>query len=137
MSKRVFQKKNGFALIEVLVGLMVVSIALIAALKAVAVGADTQLALTQRTMAIWSADNALNEIRMNRIWPEIGTSTFSCPQATLVLVCERTVSGMPNPLFRRVEITVFLADQANSTQVNGPRLAWLVTAVPNLNAAAL
>ena len=117
--------------------MMVLSIALIAALRAVALGADTQFALTQRTMAIWSADNALNEIRMNRVWPEVGTSTFSCPQATLVLVCERKVSGMPNPLFRRVEITVFLANQANSTEVNGPRLAWLVTVVPNLNAGAL
>jgi len=137
MSKKVLQKKNGFALIEVLVGLMVLSIALVAALRAVAVGADTQFALTQRTMAIWSADNALNEIRMNRTWPEIGTSTFSCPQATLVLVCQRKVSDTPNPSFRRVEITVFLANQANSTQVNGPRLAWLVTVVPNLNLGAL
>jgi general secretion pathway protein I len=137
MNQKMFQKKNGFALIEVLVGMMVLSIALIAALRAVALSADTQFAVTQRTMAIWSADNALNEIRMNRVWPEIGTSTFSCPQANLVLVCQRKVIDTPNPSFRRVEITVFMADQANSTQVNGPRLAWLVTVVPNLNAGAL
>ena len=137
MIQQAFQKRNGFALIEVLVGLMVLSIALIAALRAVTLSADTQFSVTQRTMAIWSADNALNEIRMNRIWPEIGTSTFSCPQATLVLVCQRKVSDMPNPSFRRVEVTVFLANQANSNQVNGPRLAWLVTVVPNLNSGAL
>jgi general secretion pathway protein I len=137
MSKRKLKAKNGFALIEVLVGLVVLSIALIAALRAVALSADTQFAVTQRTMALWSADNALNEIRMNRIWPEIGTSTFSCPQASLILVCQRKVSDMPNPSFRRVEITVFLANEANSTQVNGSRLAWLVTVVPNLNSGAL
>jgi general secretion pathway protein I len=137
MSKQKLKAKNGFALIEVLVGLVVLSIALIAALRAVALSADTQFAVTQRTMALWSADNALNEIRMNRIWPEIGTSTFSCPQATLILVCQRKVSDMPNPSFRRVEITVFLANEANSTQVNGSRLAWLVTVVPNLNSGAL
>jgi general secretion pathway protein I len=137
MSKQKLKVKNGFALIEVLVGLVVLSIALIAALRAVALSADTQFAVTQRTMALWSADNALNEIRMNRIWPEIGTSTFSCPQASLILVCQRKVSDMPNPSFRRVEITVFLANEANSTQVNGSRLAWLVTVVPNLNSGAL
>ena len=137
MSKQKLKAKNGFALIEVLVGLVVLSIALIAALRAVALSADTQFAVTQRTMALWSADNALNEIRMNRIWPEIGTSTFSCPQASLILVCQRKVSDMPNPSFRRVEITVFLANEANSTQVNGSRLAWLVTVVPNLNSGAL
>lgn len=137
MSKQKLKARNGFALIEVLIGLVVLSIALIAALRAVALSADTQFAITQRTMALWSADNALNEIRMNRIWPEIGTSTFSCPQATLILVCQRKVSDMPNPSFRRVEITVFLANDANSTQVNGSRLAWLVTVVPNLNSGAL
>jgi general secretion pathway protein I len=137
MSKQKLKARNGFALIEVLIGLVVLSIALIAALRAVALSADTQFALTQRTMALWSADNALNEIRMNRIWPEIGTSTFSCPQATLILVCQRKVSDMPNPSFRRVEITVFLANEANSTQVDGSRLAWLVTVVPNLNSGAL
>jgi general secretion pathway protein I len=137
MSNQKLKAKNGFALIEVLVGLVVLSIALIAALRAVALSADTQFAVTQRTMALWSADNALNEIRMNRIWPEIGTSTFSCPQASLILVCQRKVSDMPNPSFRRVEITVFLANEANSTQVNGSRLAWLVTVVPNLNSGAL
>jgi len=137
MSEKKLELKNGFALIEVLVGLVVLSIALIAALRAVALSADTQFAVTQRTMAIWSADNALNEIRMNRVWPEIGTSTFSCPQAALVLVCQRKVIDMPNPSFRRVEITVFLANDANSTQINGPRLAWLVTVVPNLNSSAL
>jgi general secretion pathway protein I len=137
MSKQKLKARNGFALIEVLIGLVVLSIALIAALRAVALSADTQFAITQRTMALWSADNALNEIRMNRIWPEIGTSTFSCPQATLILVCQRKVSDMPNPSFRRVEITVFLANEANSTQVDGSRLAWLVTVVPNLNSGAL
>jgi general secretion pathway protein I len=130
-------KKNGFILVEVLVGLIVLSIALIAAIRAMALGADTQLAVAQRSMALWSADNALNEIRMKRIWPESGTSTFSCPQGTFVFVCERKVSDMPNPSFRRVEVTVYLASQANSVQVNGPRLAWLVTVVPNFSAGAL
>jgi general secretion pathway protein I len=135
--RRSFVKENGFILVEVLVGLIVLSIALIAGLRALALGADTQLALTQRSMALWSADNALNEIRMKRIWPESGISTFSCPQGTFVFVCERKVSDMPNPSFRRVEVTVYLANQANSLQVNGPRLAWLVTVVPNFSTGAL
>ena len=130
-------KESGFILVEVLVGLIVLSIALIAGLRALALGADTQLAVAQRSMALWSADNALNEIRMKRIWPESGTSTFSCPQGTFVFVCERKVSDMPNPSFRRVEVTVYLANQANSVQVNGPRLAWLVTVVPKFSTGAL
>ena len=60
------QTQAGFALIEVLVGLAVLSIALIAGLKAIASAADTQLVLSQRTQALWSADNALADLRMNR-----------------------------------------------------------------------
>jgi general secretion pathway protein I len=136
MRKKV-HPEGGFMLIEVLIGFAILSIALIAALRAVALGADTQLAISQRTMALWSADNALNDIRMRRIWPEVGSTTFSCPQATLLLVCQRKVSPMPNPNFRRVEVTVFLGSQANSSDTNGPRLAWLVTVTPNLNGNAL
>jgi general secretion pathway protein I len=135
--RKLVHQEGGFMLIEALVGLAILSIALIAALRAVALGADTQLAISQRTMALWSADNALNDIRMSRTWPEVGSTTFSCPQATLVLVCQRKVSPMPNPNFRRVEVTVFLGSQANSSDINGPRLAWLVAVTPNLNVNAL
>ena len=71
MSYQSSPKQNGFILVEVLVGLIILSVALIAALRAVAYSADTQLAISQRTMALWSADDALNEIRMKKIWPEL------------------------------------------------------------------
>lgn len=120
---------NGFALIEVLVGLAVLSIALIAGLRAVANGADTQLAISQRTMALWSADNLLMDLRMNRTWPDLGTSSFACPQASYIFVCQRKVLDTPNPAFRRIEVTVYLASQASPEVASGPRLAWLTTVV--------
>jgi len=123
--------KNGFALIEVLVGLAVLSIALLAGLRAIANGADTQLAVSQRTMALWSADNILMDLRMSRGWPDLGTSSFSCPQATYVFVCQRKVITTPNPAFRRIEITVYLSSQAGADVASGPRLAWLTTVVSN------
>ena len=124
------QRRNGFALIEVLVGLVVLSIAMLAGLRAIANGADTQLAVSQRTMALWSADNALMDIRMSRAWPELGSSTFSCPQASYVFVCQRKVMSTPNPAFRRIEITVYLSSSSVDV-ASGPRLAWLTTVVSN------
>ena len=123
--------KNGFALIEVLVGLAVLSIALLAGLRAIANGADNQLAVSQRTMALWSADNVLMDLRMARSWPELGSTSFSCPQALYVFVCQRKVLSTPNPAFRRIEVTVYLASQNSSTLARGPRLAWLTTIVAN------
>lgn len=125
------RSQSGFALIEVLVGVAVLSIALIAGLRAIASGTDTQGALSQRTQALWSADNTLADLRINRQWPEIGTSSFSCPQDRYIFVCQRKVLSTPNPAFRRVEVTVYLASSTSADVASGPRLAWLVTIVPN------
>jgi general secretion pathway protein I len=125
------QTQAGFALVEVLVGLAVLSIALIAGLKAIASAADAQLAVSQRTQALWSADNAMNDLRMNREWPEMGTTTFSCPQDRYIFVCQRKVLSTPNPSFRRIELTVYLASSASADVASGPRLAWLTTILPN------
>jgi general secretion pathway protein I len=125
------QTQAGFALIEVLVGLAVLSIALIAGLKAIASAADAQLAVSQRTQALWSADNAMADLRMNRQWPEMGTTTFSCPQDRYAFVCQRKVLSTPNPSFRRIELTVYLASPTSTDVASGPRLAWLTTILPN------
>lgn len=126
-----YQAENGFALIEVLVGLAVLSIALIAGLRAIANGADTQLAVSQRTLALWSADNALIDLRMSRAFPDIGTTVFSCPQGNYIFVCQRKVLSSPNPAFRRVELTVYAANPESAQTAAGPRLAWLTTVIPN------
>ena len=128
---------RGFVLIEVLVGLAILSIAMMAAMRAIGSGADTQLAISQRTMALWSADNTLLDMRIMRTWPEFGVTAVACPQANQVFVCQRKVIPTPNPAFRRVEIAVYASDPNNPTLASGPRLAWLTTVVPNPNGRVL
>jgi len=136
-SQNQMQAQAGFALIEVLIGLAVLSIALIAGLRAIASAADVQLEVSQRTQALWSADNAMADLRMNRQWPEMGTTTFSCPQDRYVFVCQRKVLSTPNPSFRRIELTVYLASPTSAEVASGPRLAWLTTILPNPTGGAL
>jgi general secretion pathway protein I len=131
LNMRTPASQNGFALVEVLVGLAVLSIAMLAGLRAIANGADTQLAVSQRTMALWSADNALMNLRASRAWPDLGTTTFSCPQASYIFVCQRKVISTPNPAFRRIELTVYLSSPDSTEVASGPRLAWLTTVVSN------
>ena len=137
LNMRTPASQNGFALVEVLVGLAVLSIAMLAGLRAIANGADTQLAVSQRTMALWSADNALLDLRIMRTWPEFGVAAYACPQANQIFVCQRKVLPTPNPSFRRIEIAVYLSDPNNPLQASGPRLAWLTTVVPNPNGGVL
>ena len=71
--------ERGFTLIEVLIALAIVAVALGAVMRAIgALASDTDMA-RMRLLALWSADNALGEIRIAST-PSVGTHTFACPQ---------------------------------------------------------
>ncbi|HVL57710.1 MAG TPA: type II secretion system minor pseudopilin GspI [Burkholderiaceae bacterium] len=114
------RRAGGFTLIEVLVALTIVAIALMAALQATGALADSASQLRQRTLAQWSAENRLAQIRIQRgALPPLGRRTFDCSQADAVLVCTEEVFATPNAMFRRVEISVHAAESRH-------RLARLV-----------
>ena len=123
--------QKGFALVEILVGFVILSLVLLAAMRGMGLSIRTQGDVEQRQVALWSADNALVQLRAEQSWPTIGTTLVECSQAQWTLVCETKVLPSPNPLFRRVEVNVFAADAQSSTVPMGPRLAGLVTIIPN------
>ena len=117
---------RGFTLIEVLVALTILAVALTAAMRAMGSMTESSASLQQRMLAEFSAENHLATLRLSRTWPEPGTRGYDCPQGGVALWCEESVSGTPNPSFRRVEVAVY--PSAGNKSV---RLAWLVTLVPN------
>lgn len=133
-SAQLINTQKGFVLIEIMVGLAILGIVMISAMKAISYAADTQLAVSQRTLAVLSADNFLVDIRANRVWPELGTNSISCPQLKHLFVCQSRVMETPNPLFRRIEITVYEDGLSDQSQKRAVRLAWITTVVPNWGA---
>lgn len=119
----------GMALIEVLVGMAILAIVLIAAMRAISSDTDTQQAVMTRNLALISADNTLNELYMQQAWPEVGTRASPCPQGTIALLCEQKVSNSANPNFKRIDITVY-ADDGTSPEAR-TKLAWLTALLPN------
>ncbi|MDE2354527.1 MAG: type II secretion system minor pseudopilin GspI [Betaproteobacteria bacterium] len=103
------ERAAGFTLIEVLVALFVMGVALAAGMRALGVVTQASNDLTPRLAAQWSADNDLAELRLRRIWPDVGERTFDCSQGPYVLQCLEQVSDTPNPAFRRVEVRVMAA----------------------------
>jgi general secretion pathway protein I len=130
-------QSNGFVLIEILIGLAILGIAMISSMRAISNAADTQIAITQRSLALLSADNYLTDIRINRLWPEIGLITYPCPQLNHAFICQDRVLSTPNPLFRRIEIAVYQSNPTNPLIAYGPKLAWLTTVVPNWSSQLL
>jgi general secretion pathway protein I len=126
---------GGFTLVEILVALTIVAIALMASLRAVGSLTNSASDLRARTLAQWSAENRLSQIRVQREYPAVGRRSFDCAQGDLPLRCQEDVYATPNPNFRRVEIQVF--DPAQMTQTvggtaTGGRLARLLGFATNL-----
>jgi general secretion pathway protein I len=116
---------DGFTLLEVLVALVIVGTALGASLRAVGSLTQNSSGLRASMAATWSAENRLSQIRLAHEWPAFGKRSFSCPQGDLQLVCEEEVLATPNPNFRRVEVSVF--DAQNPER----RIIKLAQIVPN------
>lgn len=122
-------RSAGFTLLEVLVALVIVGTALGASLRAVGSLTQNSRDLRASMMATWSAENRLTQIRLEHGtpggWPPIGEHSFNCPQAELQLVCQENVFATPNINFRRVEVSVFDAQDPER------RIIKLTQIVPN------
>ena len=126
---------RGFTLVEILVALTIVAIALMASIRAVGSLTTSASDMRSRTLAQWSAENRLSQIRVQREYPAVGRRNFDCSQGNLPLRCQEDVFSTPNPNFRRVEIQVFDANSAPAGIGNpsaGGRLARLIGFATNL-----
>lgn len=117
-------RQTGFTLLEVLVALVIVGTALGAALRAVGSLASNGSSLRASMMATWSAENRLVQIRIEKRFPEVGTRSFSCPQADLHLMCEEIVRSTLNPSLREINVSVFDVDNP------GRKIVRLIQVVP-------
>lgn len=115
----------GFTLVEVLVALTIVAVALMAAVRAAGTLTVSSAELRARTMAQWSAENRLAQMRVQREYPSLGRNSYDCAQGGVQLECVEEVFATPNASFRRVELSV--RDPAD-----GHRLARLVGFATNL-----
>jgi general secretion pathway protein I len=113
MNMSLHARQRGFTLLEVLVALVIVGTALSAGLRAVGSLASNSAGLRTSMMATWSAENRLVQIRLGKEFPDIGKRSFDCPQGDLHLVCQEEVITSPNPLLRRIEVTVFDIENPN------------------------
>jgi len=100
----------GFTLLEILVALAIIAIALAACVRAVGQMATGQAAMRDRALALVSAENALAELRAQRLFPPLGRTRTPCPQGALALTCERIVEGTANNSFRQVTVRVTADD---------------------------
>lgn len=108
-------RRAGFTLVEVLVALAIVSIALLAALRAAGQGTSTAGELRARAFAGWVAENRLAEHRARGDWLPLGIQRGTGLQGGAEFAWREEVIATPHRAFRRVDILVFAAsDESHS-----------------------
>ena len=100
-------RRRGFTLVEVLVALAIVSIALMAALRAAGQGSSNLGELRARVLAAWVAENLLAEHRARQDWLPLGIRQGSERQGGMEFNWREEVIATPNASFRRVDVSVF------------------------------
>lgn len=114
------KRQSGFTLTETLIGLAIVSVALIAAHKvSLAMQSGTERQSTTALAQI-CAENDLVAVSLSSQYPNIGSSETQCNQLGQHFTVLRHVSATANPSFRRVQSQVML---------NGKSVISLVTIV--------
>jgi general secretion pathway protein I len=98
---------RGFTLVEVLIALVIVSLVLAASMRAGGTMVVTQDTLRRATLAGWSAENTLADVRLPRQFPVLGVGEAPCPQLDVALICVVEVRTTPNPAMRRIDVRVF------------------------------
>ncbi len=90
-----------------LVALAIVSVALLAALRAAAQGTQSVDELRSRLLAGWVAENRLAEHRAFSEWLPLGVQRGTTREGGIEFAWSEEVIATPNSAFRRVEIRVF------------------------------
>jgi general secretion pathway protein I len=116
----------GFTLLEVLVALGIAATALVSLYTLAGQLLKGASALEVRQAALWCADNQLITVSLQQFAPPLGESTQACGQLGRAYVVKQQIIGTPNPLFRRIELSVYAKDEADASE----RLAFLATVIP-------
>lgn len=115
-------RQTGFTLIEVLIALAIISVALAAFARVTSQAATNMAHIEQQTLAMLSAQNSLNEVRMTPL-PPAGIHQAECPQGDQKFMCRLQVGSLQHGL-RNISIGVY------PSQHSDRRLASLHTWLP-------
>ena len=105
-------------MIEVLVALVIVAITLGAGVKAAGALLRNAQRLIEVSEAQWCADNELTGMKLAKVYPGVGESTFGCEQLGRSYVGTFLVSATPNPCIRLPISSMVVAPESRCQRPN-------------------
>lgn len=104
----------GFTLVEILVALVILSVALAAAVRAASVATDSSLEVRLRTLATWAAQNRIAEMTAMNAVPAVGELTGNTTMGNTEFEWKQKTSDTPNAAFRKVELRISRPGSTNA-----------------------
>ncbi len=105
-------ERRGFTLLEVLIALVVVSLALLALTRTAAMQISSFDGLRERTLAGWVAANVLSETRIATPLPPVGKRDGRTRLGNRDWRWSLEVKATDDPEMRRLDVIVFLVDSS-------------------------
>lgn len=106
------RRAEGFTLIEVLVALVVITLALAWLSFSLDLAARTTTGERERMLAHWVAENVITRYRIDETWPELGDEEGDEPMSGRNWRWRATVQGTEVDSLRRLEVEVWRPDTA-------------------------
>ncbi|MEN7341884.1 MAG: type II secretion system minor pseudopilin GspI [Pseudomonadota bacterium] len=102
----IVRRQYGFTLIEVMISLVIASLALVALTTRLQLDTDTSVKLENNTMAMFIASNTIAELRISGAFPDTGRSTSDLEFASREWLVTTTVEETGIEGLRRAVVTV-------------------------------
>jgi len=99
-----------FTLLEVLIAMAIFGMAAVGLVSNITQYQSAQLTASQRTVAHWVAMNKLAETRLEKNWPNVGTTRGSAEMANRTWYWTQTVSKTTEKDLRQVEVEIRLEE---------------------------
>ena len=109
--------QSGFSLIEVVIALVVLTLALSALIDSASSAANNTSHLQNKAFAHWVALNQMAEFRLSKQWPEIGTKEGEAELADQQWEWKSTTQKTPEKSMRRIDIRVRRAGDPKDSSV--------------------
>jgi general secretion pathway protein I len=103
-------KVAGFTLIECLVALLILAIVLASSTRSIGMAIQDVHDNYVREAASWVAQNQYNQISLDGVFPQPGSTKQNVTMSGTKFIVTTTVVTTPNPYFRKVDISVTTQD---------------------------
>lgn len=107
------RQQEGLSLIEVMVALIIVTVALGAAIQTVGGGAVNEARIREQLMARWVASNRIATVRLERQWPKIGSTVGNSKMGRGDWEWTQTTEATLTETVRSIKVSVWRAGFKN------------------------